>query len=49
MIRTLGALVGAAERADQLAAGYESALPASQRRRGLRPNQKSILRSGTIR
>ena len=49
MIRTLGALVGAAERAEQLATGYEVAtrddrVDAPARRK----NQKSISRNGTI-
>ena len=49
MIRTLGALVGAAERADQLATGYEQASRRRSRRSpGPCPNQKSISRNGTI-
>ena len=41
MIRTLGALVGAAERADQLAAGFEAASRRrSRRRRGRSPKPK---------
>ena len=47
MIRTLGALVGAAERADQLARVSNNGWRGSLRRRGPRPNQKSISRNGT--
>ena len=49
MIRTLGAIVGASERADQLAAILNSASRVSRRRLAPRPNQKSISRNGTIR
>ena len=49
MIRTLGAIVGAAERADRLRGALKNALRASRRRPALRPNQKSISRNGTIR
>ena len=49
MIRTLGALVGAAARADQLATRYEKRLATKSRRSpGARQNQRSISRSGTI-
>ena len=49
MIRTVGALVGAAERADQLAGDYEKRLADIAARLGPRRNQKSISRNGTIR
>ena len=49
MIRTLGALVGAAERADQLATGYERRLAAHRiARRGPHQGQRFISRNGTI-
>ena len=49
MIRTLGALVGAAERADQLATGFEAAACAHRRDAAARSrSQKSISRNGTI-
>ena len=50
MIRTLGAIVGAAERADQLASELRSSvLRASRRRPGRSQSQRSISRNGTIR
>ena len=49
MIRTLGALVDAAARADQLATGYEARLARHRcRPPGPYPDQKSISRNGTI-
>ena len=49
MIRTLGALVGASERAEQLAAGYERRLAEIASIARPSPSRRSISRSGTIR
>ena len=49
MIRTLGAIVGAAERADQLATGFEAAIGAHRvDAAAAARSQKSISRNGTI-
>ena len=48
MIRTLGAMVGAAERADQLARSFEQRLARIAATPRPRRNQKSISRNGTI-
>ena len=49
MIRTLGAMVGAAERAEALARGYRAAASGYRRNAARRrQNQKSISRNGTI-
>jgi iron complex transport system substrate-binding protein len=49
MIRTLGAIVGVAERADQLARSFEERLARIAATPGHGRNQKSISRNGTIR